>query len=100
MLQYGAVGQHSTALSIQHDRERYARSTAKERQTSSLRFRNLTSFRSHALELRCSTSCLNASSSSKRGPVTPASSARDRSVEISTMNCCMSSCKTQVCCSC
>ena len=100
MLQYSAVGKHSTALSIQHDRERYARSTAKERQKSSLRFRHLTSFRSHALELRCSTSCLNAYSSSKRGPVTPASTARDRNAEISAMNGCMSSCKTQVCCSC
>ena len=90
--------QHATApFSTQPDRERYARSTAKESRTSSLRLRTLTSFRSHALESRCSTWCLNTSSSAKSEPATPA---RDRNVEISSMKCCLSSCKTQVCSSC
>src|SRR5205823_6003207 len=84
----------------QQDRELNARSTVKERCTSSWRFSTLTSFCSQALESRCSTSCLKTSSSAKRLAATPASAARDRSVEISSMNSCMSSCKTEVCCFC
>jgi hypothetical protein len=96
-----AAEQDSTATcSTQPDRELNARSTASERPTSSLRFRTLTSFRSQALASRRSASCLNTSSFAKRLSATPATDARDRNAEISSMNCYLPSCKKQACCSC